>query len=344
MKTGIVYDPVYLDHDTGSHPENSRRLVAIMSLLEESGLLRELTSLPPRMATVGELLSVHSPQLVEQVESLVERGGGWLDGDTVASNGSYKAALYAVGGLLRATDAVLSGEVDSAFALVRPPGHHATQRRAMGFCLFNNIAIAAKYALEQQGLERVMIVDFDVHHGNGTQAAFYEDGRVLYFSTHQYPHYPGSGDISEMGSGAGSGKMVNIPLPGGCGDDEYHRIYSEILPPLARRFNPQMILVSAGYDVHWSDQLAGMQLTVSGIADVVGTIKGLAEELCQGRLLITLEGGYSLEALAYGVKDTFGVLLGHSEIDDPLGDPGYRRPAPSIEAILDRVSRMHQIA
>ncbi|MFA4836226.1 MAG: histone deacetylase, partial [Dehalococcoidia bacterium] len=308
MKVGIIYDPVYLTHDTGTHPENRQRLVAIMNLLEDSGLIDKLVSLSPRMATVGELLTVHSQQLVEAVEQCSEKGGGWLDGDTVASRGSWKAALYAVGGLLRGIDAVLSSEVNSAFALVRPPGHHATINHSMGFCIFNNIAIAARYAQQQHGLRRILIVDFDVHHGNGTQDVFYDNPDVLYFSTHQYPHYPGSGDIDEIGNGRGQGNTIDVPLPAGCGDDEYLRVYREILVPAARRFKPQLILVSAGYDAHWGDHLAMMQLSVKGFAGIVTVIKDLASELCEGRLLFTLEGGYNLEALSYGVKATFDVL------------------------------------
>ncbi|MBM3132786.1 MAG: histone deacetylase, partial [Chloroflexi bacterium] len=235
MKVGIVYDPIYLEHDTGSHPECSERLVRIMSLLESSGTMNELVPIAPRMATESEILLIHSQEHFNRVESACVHGGAWLDGDTFASRGSCKAGLYAVGGLLRAVDEVVSGQLNSAFALVRPPGHHATATHAMGFCLFNNVAIAARYAQQNHALKRILIVDFDVHHGNGTQDVFYDDPDTLYFSSHLYPYYPGSGDVDEVGVGPGVGATVNVPLPGGCGDVEYHRVYSEVLAPLARR-------------------------------------------------------------------------------------------------------------
>lgn len=344
MKVGYVYDQIYLEHDTGSHPENKERLVSIMNLLENSGLKDKLVALSPRMATEGELLTNHSQEHITRVESASERGGAWLDGDTFASRASYKAALYSVGGLLRAVDAVLNGEVSSAFALVRPPGHHATREQSMGFCLFNNVAIAARYAQQQHALKRVLIVDFDVHQGNGTQESFYQDPDVLYFSSHLYPYYPGTGDVDEIGIGAGKGATVNVPLPSGCGDIEYQQVYQEILAPIARRFKPETILVSAGYDTHWSDQLAMMQLSVTGFANITGIIKELADELCDGRLVFTLEGGYNLEAIAYGVKATFEVLLGNSEIDDPLGPPRYGGQAPSIVQLFDRIKKTHQLS
>lgn len=342
MNTGIVYDPVYLKHDTGGHPENGRRLKAIIDHLEKTGLKEKLTVIAPRAATTQELLLVHHREHVARVQAMAD-GGGWLDPDTVMSPGSYEAALYAAGGVITATDAVITGKVTSAFALVRPPGHHATLLRAMGFCLFNNIAIAAKYALREHKLERIAIIDFDVHHGNGTQEAFYDNPQVLYISTHQSPFYPGTGDITETGSGVGRGTTVNIPLPAGGGDAEYLAVFPKIVAPAVKRFNPQLIMVSAGYDPHWTDTLALMQVTTTGFAGMTGIIKGLADELCLGRLVFTLEGGYNQEALATSVKATFDVLMGKTEIEDPLGKSPRRTAPPDITSIIKHIKEGHAL-
>ena len=304
MTAGLVYDPIYLEHDTGQHVENASRLVSVMSHLEETGTVKQLDLLRPRAATMEELALVHTPGYIAHVESFAKGGGGWLDADTVVSPASYDVALFAAGGLINAVDAVMSGKLESAFALVRPPGHHATHDQAMGFCLFNNIAVAARQAIASYGLERILIVDFDVHHGNATQDTFYDDPHVLYFSTHQYPFYPGSGHIDEIGAGAGMGFTVNVPLSAWCGDEEYLQVFEEILIPVARRFRPQLIMVSAGYDAHWADPIALMQLSVSGYSQMALIIKGLAQELCQGRIIITLEGGYHLQALACSIRAT----------------------------------------
>jgi acetoin utilization deacetylase AcuC-like enzyme len=213
----------------------------------------------------------------------------------------------------------------------------------MGFCLFNNIAIAAKYALAKFGLERILIIDFDVHHGNGTQEIFYDNPQVLYLSTHQYPHYPGTGSTQETGSGSAKGTTVNIPLPSGCGDAEYQEVFEQIVVPVAKRFSPQLILVSAGYDSHWADQLALMQVSVSGFAQMVKIIKGEAEELCNGRLVFSLEGGYNLTALAASVKATFEVLLGESNIEDPLGQTRYQWATPDIAPLVKAIKEIHNL-
>jgi len=343
MKAGFVYDPVYLEHDTGQHVENSQRLEAIISHLNETGLKRQLTSIKPRAASTEELSLVHHKQHISHIQDVARKGGGWLDADTVMSPDSYEAALYAAGGAISATEAVMNGEVNSAFAMVRPPGHHATSTRAMGFCLFNNVAIAAKYALSKYKLERVLIIDFDVHHGNGTQEAFYDNPQVLYISTHEYPFYPGTGSIEETGSGAAKGTTINIPLPGGCGDDEYLQAFEQIVAPAAKRFNPQLILVSAGYDPHWADGLALMQVSVTGFAQMVKIIKGLADELCNGHIVLSLEGGYNLNALAASIKATFDVLLGNSTIEDPLGQPQRGFAVPDIAPLIKKIREIHAL-
>lgn len=341
MKVGFVYDPIYLKHDTGQHVENARRLETIISHLEQTKLKQQLTSIKPRPATIAELSLVHHEQHISHIRQVAQRGGGWLDVDTVMSPDSYAAALHAAGGAIAATEAVMDGEVNSAFALVRPPGHHATPHQAMGFCLFNNVAIAAKYALARY--ERILIIDFDVHHGNGTQEAFYDNPQVVYISTHQYPHYPGTGSIEETGSGTAKGTTVNIPLPSGCGDAEYQQVFEQIIVPAAKRFRPQLILVSAGYDAHWADELALMQVSVAGFAQVVKIIKELADELCSGRLVFSLEGGYNLTALAASVRATFAVLLGNTNIEDPLGQRRHRWATPNITPLIKAIKEIHNL-
>jgi acetoin utilization deacetylase AcuC-like enzyme len=343
MKAGLVYDPIYLEHDTGDHVENSQRLVATMSYLKETGIKEKLTCLPPRPASLEELGMIHAPEYISYVKSKAESGGGWLDPDTVMSPKSYGAALYAAGGVLAAVEAVMKKEVDNAFALVRPPGHHAIRDRAMGFCIFNNVAIATKFALSKFNLSRVLIADFDVHHGNGTQDAFYADPKVLYFSTHQYPFYPGTGWMDETGVGEGKGTTVNFPMAAGWADEEYLRAFREVLAPIARRFQPQLILVSAGFDAHWADQLAMMQVSVTGFTQMAIILEELAAELCQGRLVFALEGGYHLQVAACSIKAIFDVLLGDSEISDPLGKaPAARKPGGFDEHIQE-IRRTHHL-
>jgi len=343
MKAGLVYHPIYLEHDTGDHVENPRRLVTAVSYLKETGIKEKLTCLPPRPALLEELEMIHAPEYISYVKSKAEKGGGWLDPDTVMSPKSYEAALYAAGGLMVAVEAVMKGEVDNAFALVRPPGHHAIHDRAMGFCIFNNVAIAAKFALSKFSLNRVLIADFDVHHGNGTQDAFYADPKVLYFSTHQYPFYPGTGWMDETGTGKGEGTTVNFPMAAGWGDEEYLRAFNEVLVPVARRFQPQLILVSAGFDAHWADHLAMMQVSVKGFAQMVMILKELAAELCQGRLVFTLEGGYNLQVVASSIKAVFDVLLGNSEIDDPLGKASMARKPEGFDEHIEEIKRIHHL-
>jgi acetoin utilization deacetylase AcuC-like enzyme len=343
MKAGLVYDPIYLKHDTGEHVENAGRLEAIISYLEETGLKKQLTPLKPRPASVEELALVHNKQHISHIQGVARKGGGWLDADTVMSADSYEVALYAAGGALVATEAVMEGEVNSAFALVRPPGHHATPRRAMGFCLFNNIAVAAEHALAKYKLERTLIIDFDVHHGNGTQEIFYDRPEVMYISTHEYPFYPGTGGVEETGRGLAKGTTINIPLPAGCGDNEYLLAFEQIIIPVAKRFKPQLILVSAGYDAHWADSIALMQLSVSGFRGMAMVIRGLANELCEGRLVFILEGGYHLGALAASVRATFDVLLGNTSADDPLGQSPRGATTPKIDHLITAIREIHAL-
>ena len=342
MAVGYVYDDIYLKHDTGDHPENAKRLIAIMSYLKETGTLSKLSLIKPLPATMNELLTVHSEEHILRIKEASELGEEYLDADTVISPYSYEAALYAAGGAIGATDAVMKGEVTSAFALVRPPGHHATRHESMGFCLFNNIAVAASFALSQYNLNRIAIIDTDVHHGNGTQDIFYSNPHILYVSTHESPLYPGTGGIEETGSGEAVGTKVNIPLPAGSGDNEYRRVYEEIVIPVVSRFKPELIMVSAGYDAHWRDELAMLKLSVSGYAEIMRNIKQMADSLCEGKMVLSLEGGYNLDALSSSVKATFDVLLDKTVIEDPVGKPpGFK--SPDISTLIQVAKKIHHL-
>lgn len=339
--TGVVLDSLYLQHDEPEHPENRRRLDEITRYLSVSGLLPRLVSVVARDATRDELGLVHHPAYIDQVRQSSSQPSSWLSPDTYLGSHSYAAAVRAAGGVLSAVDSVMLGQCSSSFALVRPPGHHAVANRAMGFCLFNNVAIAARYAQKAYDLERVLIVDWDVHHGNGTQDAFYEDPSVLYLSMHQYPFYPGTGHWQETGRGGGEGYTVNVPLPAGVGDAGYGRVFHEIVAPVACRYQPQLILISAGYDTHWADPL-GMQLvSTMGFAAMTREVMDLANELCQGRLVLSLEGGYNHQALAAGVGATVAVLLGDSNVDDPLGLPHQREV--DVDQVIADVLRVHHL-
>ena len=342
MATGYVYHPIFLEHNWPHHPENARRLEYTMDVLRQSGVLDRLVQVEPRPATVEELERVHTPAHVEQVRQVAERGGGHLDADTYVNARSYDAACMAAGGLLAAVEAMMAGEIENGFALLRPPGHHATPSRGMGFCLFNNVAVAARHALAQPGIERIFIADFDVHHGNGTQDIFERDPQVFYFSTHEYPFYPGTGHWSEVGRGEGEGTVLNVPLPAGVGDAGYARVFRELVWPLARRFQPDLMLVSAGYDAHWQDPLAMMLLSLTGYAHLARELVGMAQELCQGRILFALEGGYNLDVLANGILNAFYALLGESTVSDPLG--AAHADELDIGAMLSRFRDVHGLS
>lgn len=312
-----------------------------MEQLEQAGLLNRLTPISAEPATLADLTRVHTPALVQQVRQLSQRGGGLIDSDTVVGPKSYEAALLAAGGAIAAVRAVLKGEVDSAFALVRPPGHHATRAQAMGFCLFNNIAAAASWALNEGQVSRLAIVDFDVHHGNGTADILGADPRVLFVSLHQYPFYPGTGHWREMGSGAAQGTMLNIPLPPQTGDNGYNRAMDTLVIPALHRFKPEVILASAGYDAHWSDPLAWMLLTITGYRRLVDSLVRAADALCGGRLALCLEGGYRGPALAHGVGTTFAAMLGEP-YEDFLGPA--REPEVPVESLLRTIAEHHGLA
>lgn len=340
MSVGFVYDPIFLEHDTGTHPENAGRMTATITLLEECGLLDKLTRIPARAAAADEIALAHAPRYVAAVREAAEAGGGWVDPDTLITPHSFHVAAHVVGGTLNALDAVMQGEVTSGFCLVRPPGHHATPVQAMGFCLFNHVAIAAAAAIEKHGLERVAIVDYDVHHGNGTQDAFYDDGRVLYISTHEFPFYPGTGRAEETGRGDGGGTTINIPMPHQSGDDEHRRAFEDVVLPALHRFRPELILISAGYDAHFADDIAMQQLSVDGYGALVTMTKAAADGLCAGKLVVAQEGGYHPVALPWCVRRTIEILRGDEPTPDPLGTVTTSVPV-GFDEMLARVRSLH---
>jgi acetoin utilization deacetylase AcuC-like enzyme len=338
--TGLVYDSLFLEHSIPGHPENAARLEAIVNELQSAGLWARMTRVTAQPVDLDLLSRVHEPAYIARVAAISARGGGFLDSDTYLVGASYDAARLAAGGAAELTRSVLRGQLRNGIALVRPPGHHAERRRGMGFCLFNNIAVAAQAALDEIALERVLIFDWDVHHGNGTQDIFYGSPHVMFMSTHQYPHYPGTGDWREAGAGEGTGYTVNLPLPVGVGDDGFARLFGEIVAPLAERFAPQLILVSAGYDAHWRDPLAGLHLSLRGYWQMAKGLLALAERLCGGRLVVVLEGGYDLEVLALGVADTCRALLGDDAPGpDTIGPTGW--PEPSLDKLTNAIRSRH---
>ncbi len=310
-KTGLVYHPAYLEHDMGmGHPESPNRLRAIVQQLEQGGTMARLTRIDPRQAEDEWITQVHTPGYVATLKKHAPANGRVsLDPDTSMSPGSLNAAYLAAGGALAGVDAIMAKQVDHVFCAVRPPGHHAEAGRAMGFCLFNNVAIAARYVQKKHGLKRVLIVDWDVHHGNGTQHSFEDDPSVLFFSTHQYPHYPGTGRASERGTEAGEGFTINVPMEAGEGDETYHAIFQKALVPAADDFKPDFVIVSAGFDAHRDDPLASMGLTEEGYADLTKIVAGIAKRHAHGRILSSLEGGYNLTALAASVDSHIKALL-----------------------------------
>ena len=310
--TALVYDDIYLRHFTGAgHPERSVRLEAIVDGLKRSGLLDELVRIEPTAADARSITAVHSADYVERVRRSCARGIGFIDSlDTPVCRESFDVALAAVGGVLAAVDAVVEGKVQNAFCAVRPPGHHALADQAMGFCLLNNVAIAARHIQDRHNLHKVLIVDWDVHHGNGTQAIFYRDSTVFYASVHRYPFYPGTGGAEERGAGEGLHTTVNVPLRVGAGNAEFSEALRQTITPAALEFRPDFVLISAGFDSHVDDPVGGMVVTAEGFKEQTALVNQIAQECCGGRLVSVLEGGYSLNGLAASTVAHVRELIG----------------------------------
>jgi acetoin utilization deacetylase AcuC-like enzyme len=334
MKTGIVKDWKYMEHDMGGfHVESPQRIQAIYRMIEER-IKFPLYEIEPRPATEKELQLIHTTGYVSSIKSTAGKDRVHLDPDTSTSARSFEIALLAAGGILKAADLIMDGTIQNGFALVRPPGHHAEASRAMGFCIFNNIAVAAAYLQKKHGLKRILIVDWDLHHGNGTQHSFADSAEVLYFSTHQFPHYPGTGHWSEVGEGKGEGLTVNIPLHAGKTDSDYLHIFNKILHPIAAEYKPEFLLVSAGFDIYAGDPLGGMQITKEGFAAMTSELMKIASENGHQRVLLSLEGGYNLQGLQDGVEHVLCQLSGEASvhpIEPTASSLTERELAPVIE-------------
>ena len=337
MQTSLITHPDYIKHDPGQgHPERPERLHAIAARLEESGLQEYLVQVTPEPVELDVLERVHRREYIDRVKMLATEGGGLLDPDTVVSSSSYEVARLSASGAVAAASAVVSKQHCAAFAVVRPPGHHALPDRGMGFCLFNNVAIAAAAVREQFGHSRIGIVDWDVHHGNGTQEIFYRDRSVLFISTHQEFWYPGTGAIEETGERDGEGFTINIPLPAGTGDEGYRLVFEEIVVPVLHAFAPQLVLISAGYDAHFDDPLGGMVLTAAGFRTLAQVLVDAANQH-QAGLAAVLEGGYSLPHLGHSVVATLEAFTGRTargeETDQPHQELPYRDLIARVRAV-----------
>lgn len=339
--TGIAFDPVFLKHDQSGHPENSGRLKSIIEKLESNNLFEKVELVKSRIASVEEISICHDREYVNYVKEFCEKGGGYFDPDTYSNKYSFIAAATAVGSSIDLTQAVIKEELKNGFALLRPPGHHALANRSMGFCLFGNIAIAAKVALTKFRINKVAIVDFDVHHGNGTQALIGDFPNILFISSHQYPFYPGTGSIREIGQGEAEGTIINIPLQSGVGDKGFKMVYDQVIIPSLERFNPDLILVSAGYDAHWDDPLANLNLSLVGYDWISRKLINAADEICSGKIIFFLEGGYNLEVLKNGVANTIRALLGIDFFEDPLGNSPEQQA--DVQKLIDDLIKIHNL-
>ena len=334
LRTGVVLDTRYQEHNPGrNHPERPARIATLLKHLD--GYQRSnMKRFDPRLATPEEVALIHDTIHVGRVAATAEKSYFAFDADTPVSAQSYTTALLATGGLLTLLEAIMTHDIDNGFALVRPPGHHAERNRAMGFCLFNSAAIGAQYLREQFGLKRILVMDWDVHHGNGTQHSFYDDRGVLYVSTHQYPYYPGTGAAEEVGRGQGEGYTVNLPLSPGWGDAEYQELFQWVIDPLCRQFDPEFVLISAGFDAHVRDPLGGMEVTAEGFGSMARVLLRIARDHAQGRCAAVLEGGYDLEGLQ---RSVIRVL-------DEMGGDTLTAPLPSItpRGLLPRVKAVQK--
>jgi acetoin utilization deacetylase AcuC-like enzyme len=344
MSTAFYTEERFSQHTIDGHPEHAGRLEAVIQLLKAQGVFEKLRHVEAQPASDAQILSIHTQRYLDMLAKTAQIPGGTQLGlDTYIVPQSYELARLAAGGVIAVTEAVWRGDTDNGIAAVRPPGHHATPTMGMGFCLLSNVAIAARSLVQNQGAERIAIIDYDVHHGNGTQDCLYDDPAVLLVSSHQSPLYPGTGAINETGSGKGEGFTANVPLPPGTGDDGILQIYEEFVLPVVRKFAPQLLIISAGFDAHWVDPLAQTQLSLSGYDALARTLIGLAEEVCEGKIVFVMEGGYDLQALSHGWLNIANTLLRNEvALSDPHGSAPFERPLPG--SLIDQLCDVHRIA
>lgn len=322
LRTALIYHPQFLEHRSTGHPEGQQRVEVIMNTLQKYDMYNSLFHFRPEPASVDDIKVFHSPEYISRVHEITLQGGGMLDDDTFVTPYTFDVALMAVGALNQAVDIVMEGKVDNAFALVRPPGHHAEATHGMGFCIFNNVVLTALYARKKYNLERILIVDWDAHHGNGTQNAFYNDNSVLYFSIHQTGLFPGTGKIFDHGEGLGAGFTVNVPIPRGTTDAGYYFAFTHLLEPIARQYNPQLIIISAGQDAHFADPMAGLDITTDAYRMMTQSLKKIASETCGGKIIAALEGGYNLNVIGYAVGAIIDELAElEVGIKEPMNPP-----------------------
>ncbi|GAB5519911.1 MAG: histone deacetylase [Rhodothermales bacterium] len=330
MTPYLIHSAQHHGHTQLGHPEHAGRLDAVLTHLAADPLTQGIPLHAAQPATEADALLVHTPAYLDRLATACALGGTQLDPDTYSTADSLQAAYHGLGAVLGAVEAIAAGRMRRAFAVTRPPGHHALPDASMGFCLFSNVAIAAKRALQYAVIDRVAVIDFDVHHGNGTQAALYDEPDALFICLHQHDLWPHSGSVKETGTGRGRGATVNLPLPDSTGDATYAAVLDQIVTPLVEGFRPDLVLVSAGFDAHWRDPLAGLQLSLSGFGGIVRRLLALADVCCEGRIAFAMEGGYDLEVLSHGVTNTVRLLAdAAAEVYDPIGG------APGAEVCND---------
>jgi acetoin utilization deacetylase AcuC-like enzyme len=351
MTTAYLTDTLFLQHDYPNHPEHAGRLRRTWAALSEHGVLPKLTTPTQRPAPISDsaLASLHTSEYLAYLrQASTLNQSGLLNSDTYWTPKTYDAARLAAGLAVAAVDEVLTARADNALVLARPPGHHAMPDQAMGFCIFGNIALAAQHARDHHQLERVLILDYDVHHGNGSEAMFYDDPSVLFISLHQYdphPFYPGTGALHDTGDGRGTGYTLNIPLAPRTGDAQYAALFEAVVWPAVLRFQPQLILVSAGFDAHFADPLAQIQLSLNGYDHLTRELIRMAQQVCHGRIVFVMEGGYNLDALSYGWVNIANALLGDATVLNPLGHPTPHsaQHAPDVSGLIAELKRVHRL-